>query len=608
MAETVLWPFTERNGVDASTDVDSLLRDPEFYLDDAEKAQVYQFAQELFNGRISDDLRVAPAEGETEARNLFEINNTSTAATRQDYYVDYFKTEAAHEDVVTLGLDLESDEPVRQQLYRLALDPGATPAKARKQIAARSLKWYKQELADRLALDASEDASQPDCEVVVADTNPDVFLAKFDELQAFRMFYRQVRRSLKEAEPSTLNDARRLMLDLHVAKVNALVAEMYPRMQNLGRQLSSVPQTEAVLAWREGLKDAAPVIAAMFEREEVDREAEAADFLRRLDLVRNGAAAWEGEHNYSPISHEVAQLADELSQTEQQPNLAAVQLDPEMIEYVQNTKWGPEQMKEFCEKVLRSWKLLSEHQSTWEEVDDRSGYAADEKWQVVISDKVSSLSINGKKKVMTVPRNFDRTLAQVAPGGVLPNSAHELSHIWQHEYSFELAKQIPLAGIKGKRYITTYEMGGINQERAIHDMIGQIRPTNVTYLRALQTKMQGGNQTQVARAFAEAKGPSFTAEQAESAGKNILRLYRNGGYDSQALDYIEQELLARALSVVPANEAMAVSIAGGSFSLRDTAALHRYGLVELPKTIAVNPAQDVIETFLRDYYYAEHQD
>lgn len=608
MSETALWPFAERNGVDATEDVDSLLRDPEFYLDDAEKAAVYAFAGELFNGRIHDDLHVQPTEGATEARNLFEINNTSTTGTRQDFYVDYFKTEAAADDAAALGIDPEGDEPIREQLYRLTLDPDATPVKTRKQVAARSAKWYKQELADRLKLDVSEDAAQPDCEVVVVDANPQVFLSKFHELQAYRPFYRQVRRALNEAEPSTLNDARLLMLDLHVAKVNSMVAEMYPRMQNLARQLHSLPDSEAVTGWREELQAAAPVIAAMFEREEADREHDAVTFMRRLDLVRNGAAAWDNEHDYSPISHEVALLADELAQTDQAPNEDAIEFDPEMIEYLQNTKWGPDEMRDFCEKVLTSWSLLSADRATWEEVDDRSGYAADKKWQVIISDKVSSLSVNGKKKVLTVPRTFDRTLVQVAPGGVLPNAAHELSHIWQHEFSFALAQQIPLAGIKGKRHITTYEMGGINQERVVHDMVGQVRPTNVTYLRALQAKLQGANQTQVARAFAEAKGPNFTTEQAESAGKNILRLYRNGGYDSQALDYIEQELLARALSVLPSNEAAAISIAGGSFSLRDTAALHRFGLIELPRQLAVHPARDVVELYLRDYYYPEHQD
>ncbi|MFI5275576.1 MAG: hypothetical protein ACHQT5_02005, partial [Candidatus Saccharimonadales bacterium] len=297
----------------------------------------------------------------------------------------------------------------------------------------------------------------------------------------------------------------------------------------------------------------------------------------------------------------VAALADELSQ--QQPEAAPdAQLDPEIVEFMRTTRWNAGQMKEFCENVLSSWSFLSEHQTDWEAIGKRSGFAEDDKWQVIVSPKVSALSVNGKKKTVTVPEDFNRTLIQISAAGVLPGAAHELSHVWQNEFSYQLAEQIPLAGIKGKRYVTGYEMGGIEQEREVHTMVGQIRPTNVTYLRALQAKLHGANQTEAARAFAEAKGDEITEHSAQIAGSGVLRLYRNGGHDSQALDYIEQELMLRSLSSLSPGEVRAVAIAGGSLSLRDAATLHRFGLLELPREIHVQPAQDVMELFLRDYY------
>jgi hypothetical protein len=602
MSEASLWPYTERNGVNASADIDSLIRDPEVYLDDQEKAAAYAFAKGLYEGYISDDLQVAPSRPDGHVRNLQEINQTSVAGSKQTFYVDYFKTDAAREDVASLGIDLGGEDTVREQLYGLSIDQGTVDAKVRKQIAARSLKWYKNELADRLGRDQSNDALQPDGEVAAVDFAPETLFDKFSELQAYRMFYRQVRRSVREDTPSSLNDARMALLEIHFARVNSLVAELYSNMYDMAQQISSLPSSEMVNGWRERLIAAAPLTAAALEHDEAAREQYVSDHLRRLDLVRNGAAAWEGHRNYLPISWEVERLAIELSNDDPAKTEPTPHLDAETIEYMKNTKWNADQMKQFCEAVLGSWDMLSEHQTDWESVDERSGFATDEKWQVVITPKVSSFSVNGKKKVISVPDTFDRTLIQVSPSGALPVSAHELSHIWQHEFSFTLAKLIPIAAVKGKRYITAFEMGGIHQERALHEMVGQERPTSVTYLRALEAKLSGANQTEAARAFAEAKGDGVTEEQKQSAGKNVLRLYRNGGHDSQALDYIEQELLRRSLSQLPANEVMAVSIAGGSFSLRDAASLHRFGLFQLPRQIKVQPAHDVMDIFLRDFY------
>lgn len=606
MSETSLWPYTERNGVGASEDVESLLRDPEVYLDEQEKAAVYAFASELFDGSISEDLKVEPSTPGEPVRDLQEIDNTSTAASHQSFYIDYFKTEAAQADVAVLGLNLESEVSIREQLYRLAVDPRSTVPKVRKEIAARSLDWYKQELANRLQQPKENDAEQPDCEVVNVEFNPEKFFKKFNELQAYRVFYRKVTGELKRSEPTDENDAKRTVLDLYYARVNALAAEMYPHMHDVSRQVEYMPLLdEKFNGWRYHLIDAAPIVVDVQKRVAAERETQISSHLRRLDLLRNGAAHWEGDANYLPISHEVAQLATELSESDTEQVEGTPLLGPETLEYMHNTRWDAVQMKQFCDAVLSHWELLSEHQADWNEVGERSGYAADDKWQVVISPKVSSLSVNGKKKTVTVPEDFDRTLIQVSKAGALPGAAHELSHIWQHEYSFELAAIIPLAKIKGKRYITSFEMGGIQQEREIHTMVGQIRPTNVTYLRALQAKLDGANQTEAARVYAEAMGDEISPDIAKMAGANTLRLYRSGGYSSQALDYIEQELLLRSMSDLTPGQTRAIAIAGGSFSIRDTAALHRFGLLELPTSIRVQPAEDVMEVFLRDFYPGE---
>lgn len=600
--ESGLWPYSERNGVGSAADVELLLGEPEIQLSDQERGVALAFANGLFQGYLSDGLRVTGANPEEKPRTLEQIAQTSTAASRQTFYLDYFKTKQGQEDARSLGINLESDVPATEQLYRLSVADEPISGKVRKEIASRSRDWYKQELAGRLGRSRDEDAAQPDSEVIEVNFVPEKLLAKFAELQAYRAFYRQVHRLLRQEPASPLNEARQTLLDVHSAKVNSLAAEAYPSLNGLAQQLGYLPDSDKAARWRDGLRMSAPVAARMVAQDEAARSELALDFSRRLDLVRNGAAWHEGEHRALPVSSELQSLAADLSVATSRSSEALQQLPTDVVERMRATRWNAEQMQKFCETVLAEWDLLSEHRTDWNAADERSGFAPDQKWQVVVTPKVSSLAVNGNKKVVSIPEKFDRTLVQVAPAGVLPVAAHELTHVLQTEYAYALGQQLPLARIKGRRYITAYEMGGIYQERELHAMVGQSRPTNVTYLRALETKLAGGNQTEAARAFAEAKGGDISADQAAAAGKNALRLYRYGGHDSQALDYTEQELLLRALEILPKEQVMAVSIAGSSFSLHDAAALHRVGLLELPREISERPAQDVMRIFLEDFY------
>ena len=156
--------------------------------------------------------------------------------------------------------------------------------------------------------------------------------------------------------------------------------------------------------------------------------------------------------------------------------------------------------------------------------------------------------------------------------------------------------------------MTTHEMGGIDEERRVLAMFGFTRPTNTTYLRALEAKLAGKNQTEVARAFLAASlrtEGSLTDdeynEKAKIAGRNILRLYRRGGNDSQALDYLEQTLMLRGMARLPEEQIRAIAIVGTAFSLPDAAALHAVDLLHIPPRTDHRPAQDVVALFRQKY-------
>ena len=151
---------------------------------------------------------------------------------------------------------------------------------------------------------------------------------------------------------------------------------------------------------------------------------------------------------------------------------------------------------------------------------------------------------------------------------------------------------------------------GIYEESRLQELLGRRRPTNTAYLRGLQTKSNGGNQVQVARTIFDSltTGQNLTDTELQAkrkqAADRMLRLYRNGGHDSQPLDYLEQDLLVQSMQTLPAEQVRAIASSGGSFSLVDVAALHRIGVVELPKTTVRKPAEEVLSKYLELYQNA----
>lgn len=149
-------------------------------------------------------------------------------------------------------------------------------------------------------------------------------------------------------------------------------------------------------------------------------------------------------------------------------------LPPEIVERLNNTVWQAAELKDFLKTMLEEWGLLSSYEADWDAAKERSGSAEDGKWQVVFTPTGDTLSTNGAKKILFVSEKFRRSLTQVGPpAGALPVAAHELMHVLQNENDEIVAQQIPLAKIKGRRYLTAREMGGIYEERRVQANVWQ---------------------------------------------------------------------------------------------------------------------------------------
>ncbi|HUS25996.1 MAG TPA: hypothetical protein VMY99_01450 [Nevskiaceae bacterium] len=600
-----LWPYSERNGVGAEAQVQHLFDEPEIVLTAEEERAARGFAHGLFEGYIDEGLYCGSP------YNLEAITQTSVLPTQQAFYPAYFKTDKGRQDAAVLGI--VPDAPLDELAYKLyeVATMHTVPTETRQDVATKSAKWFRQEMAEQLARDPADDANYIEPQEIKTNDNPQELLDKLADLQQYRMFYRAVFKSIKQESPSHLHEAKEALLRCYMRKLNNRLAFYYPDAIELSQQLAHGPQTAQTITFAQRLQEVLPIAARAFQKEQAQQaqslNAGPDDFIRRLDLVRNGAA-WHNEQ-LLPVSHEVAALAARYTVHETARELAPEALfSSQEIARMDATVWAADDMERFNKAVLADRGQLSAYETTWKQVDKRSGAAPDSKWQVVVHPHVKSLTVVGSKRVIKIPADFERPLTQIGPpSGALPVSAHEQTHALQNDFDQEMAQQIPLAKIKGARYLTMREMGGIDQERDIQAALGRVRPTNFHSLEALQVKLAGGTMLQAMRAFYNSRvaGRQMSAKQLVSARmaavKGTLRLYNRGGHDSQPLDYIEQELIMQALQPLPAQQRKAISIAGGSFSLADMADLHRVGLLEIPKQTASNPAADALRVFREQF-------
>jgi hypothetical protein len=597
------WPFSERNSVSVQDNLEVILNPPEVLLGPEEQAAAREFAGQLFNGVLPHlDLRVE-TEGADAAPTLGAVDKLPVAATKSEFYLGYLETTEGREALRTLGVEGDDPEAVVDGWYAQIAHGEKINAKARQTISSNSVVWYGKQLTEALRHD--HDGEFPDPRVTTVNFAPDAMLQKAAQAKAYRRFYREVRGVLKNEPDSAAHDARIALLDLHMAKANHVMSIVYPSLALLSEQLAVSPETPLTEGWKRRLMQVMPASRYVLAGQASDGFID--EFARRLDLMRNGAAN-RGDTTYSPINEEVSIIAQSLeSQVPTIPDIEPM-FSEEEVKHLSEVRWDASQQKRFFEAVLTSWDLLSDEQIAWDEVKGRKGSASDGKWQVVIVPPGKPVEVSNSKWIVQVPADFDRSLTQTAPAGSLAVTPHELAHVLQAEYNRQLAAQLALIGVNGRRSLTSHEMGAIYYERYAQALLGQARPAQATYVRALEAKLSGGSHAEMARRFAEAHiggtDDESQLEQGRKAAKNVLRLCRHAGHNSQPLDYIEQHILAQEVERLPEARAEVIALAATGLSLADTAVMRRFGLLELPDHVKQHPARDAMRVFRGQFYPA----
>ncbi len=596
-----LWPYSPRNGDDTEEVLPVLQAPAEIVLSPEDKQVAADFAQGLVHG-VWGDLRVSLTDQKSgEPVTFGQIDKYSFGINKHTFYPDRLTRRYGATDRRTLGVYGHDPDTWQQIISRGVAAGRKYDLKALKAIARDEDTWQRQQLAKQLAKPAEEDADYQEPASFTINFTPERLLLKAEGWQAYRQFYRQIRRALREQPENDLREVMQTMLDVHVGAVNAKMTVLYPELISFKQQLQTADVGQTPGDWEDRLATVTPVFSQQPEPRPLSHYAH---FLQRMDHVRLGVALDDGK--ITPISPKLLALAQRVEAA--RVTLAAEQptplFSPAELAAIKGVKWEAAQLKEFLDACLDEAGLLSSHPADWDEISTSEGGAPDGLWQSVVSP--STNMTNGRKRAMIV-EDKPRLLDAVGPSGILGFVAHEFSHVLQNIQKKLLAQELPIIdAFGGRRYDTVHEMGALVAEEKMQAHLGHDRPIGLTYLRGLQQLVAGGSRLQVARAmYADIQATRRhrpAAQNRASAASMAQRLYRRGGFNSQPLDYSEQGLILDSLSRYDPRTIKAIALGASSFALRDTAALHRVGMYEIPDPDNVpDPVELVLRVFRKSF-------
>jgi hypothetical protein len=583
--------------------ITELLDKPLRPLGDDQKHLAYEYAVGLFVGHLGD----LHADCELTIQQLQGVHTLSQV---QTFYVDYFvQDETGRADAAALGLDgVAPGEIAAAFLDIQGMHQRCLPDQ-RKEVSERSVSWAKAQMVEQLAMGLGSDAEYQPRGHVTVNYEPTRLLDKAEAVQAYNRFYREALWGIGSEPDDLLADAKRALIHVHLGRLNTMAAvDVFPGLLALEEQITRSTPSPEMTEWMGRLGAVAPAIGDLHNLEGPDRAQARELYAKHLDAIRQGAPFELDDVDEQEANIFGRQALDDLAAAMGQPPSAFESTEPTALALqLQGIQWGAPQIKQLMEAVLAQWDMLSEHQAVWQQVDDRNGFAQDDKYQVIITPRRNNMSVDSTRRIVNIPEGIVRSLTSQYPAGVLPLVAHELSHVLQGYADFELGQQIPLAKIKGRRYRILREAGGSYQERVLarEYLGGGTKGANQHYIRAYAAKAGGANRLEVARVFYDSLSDGKQLDPAEDLAVRELavnrtsRLYRYGGQNSQVLDYVEQSVMCDVLLQRLAPEQVDAFLLGSaSFSLEDSALLHQFGLLTLPARAAFSPAHDVMRVFL----------
>ena len=561
--------FSPRSAEMVEQALDSLSRPPEKLLSVEQREVVLGFESDLFDGVYRQGGVEFTAGLE---KNLQEINEGSSYMSHaRGICVDFLDQADADVYFRDLGIELGEDESAEDRFLKLQETAFTVDKTLLRKLATKSLVWARKNTTD--ALVAGNPV--PVLHKTKVFDSPTEITSRLSNLGQYRAFLLDVRRDIRDRLDEDESDSLEDISNIYLKVINGSLASTYPDALTLWKQAEATDDENTkqslLLAWP-GIEKASSLSQEGTRR-----------YLVGLDRIRNGATLNESGQMSAVTDSLKALVAREQNVNEVLGDDITAIFSKEEVEKLSGIKLDAKGMQLFCENILSQFgKLSSEPASTYE--PGRKKRASDNKWQVVIDEGASdTMEVEGKSGVLKIPRNFYRSLTrQNPPIGVISGAGHEILHMFQIDNIESNTGSLKITKtLRGRSSLTLREAGGIEIEQRIQRaMFGQRRGYNAYYMKALQGIEEGDSTEDVIQDLYEEyarTSKDSPDDAARSAYNNVQRLTRKGGFDSQALNYLQAGLIIDQASGLDTDMHDKI-FAEGAYDLPDMVSLHAYGL------------------------------
>lgn len=481
--------------------------------------------------------------------------------------LDYLKSPEGKidfEQVFSLSLpeSIADVAELRIFLYQHEAALKSANSKAKAEFEGRAKTFIESEITTALSATLTEDMCI-DTSVIHTSASARILLTPEKTLEKISRL-RELKQELKSQyhtfneNPSEIDEVKKGLIDLYLRRINEM--------------LSDVSQAGHILRHKIklgiNLSDAEQELFNMaYEAKEHSRVA------ARYDRFQHGASIELNDSGYHPqVGTGLAEFTEQYAKEYNESMMAAddmmIQkgLNPELIK--DENGFQPDQIRSLAEELLSSYNLLSTEDPEMYD-PTRSGAATDEKWQVIVSDKYTSMAVSGKQKIVKIP-NKPMSAKRLFSVGL----AHEIEgHVLQHTNKAKLNLRL-FQKVGADRSVIFAEGGAkFNEDLVSREAFGVPSPAHPHYIRAMRTKLEGGTYADCVQTFYESAIEPYrtlhttghlTTEQLSIEAKKAVklavrgsrRLFRGGdstaenGQLSNSKDtaYLEGLILSRKLT------------------------------------------------------------
>lgn len=518
--------YSERSGVGTREKVEQLLAPPLYELDDNEKQLVYEFENSIADTVLEGGKTIEQAiMSQRQAGDLVPLVRAS----------DY--------DDLRVSWHQDDDMSASDKLA----------------MAKRSQEKFDNDMVRSLIV-----KTRPNSEVRMRGICIDALgLIEQSKLASSSRNILLHMRSNLAGSIDRIDQAKRAIVEVYLAKVNDLIARNIPMLDSLLDQAVLDDDSELISS----IRSVTPRINKTTKE----------SLFRRLDFLRNGAAYLSSDsgEGVSAIAGEIYETF-EGDEVESQTNPNA-RFTGEQVAILRKTMLNTATVRSIVAGMLDANGLLSEYGDATLADVGREGRAPDGKFQVLVGSK-GTIAVDGQRGLFKIP-DKPLSLYQV----IMTIGAHEAEHVTQSQNDMSMAHTLRIAKMQGKRVAALREAGANFKEREFeHELTGTSKPYANTYAKALVALELGGDLYDAIEAFYNEKrlvNPTQPREStAREAANRVMRLIMYGGWNSQSMAYVEEGILRTELKDADRKyQDRATSVT--CLSIDDQLKLHQFGLL-----------------------------